>query len=154
MMTIKIIVISVCLGVLLFFGTCATTKTPLPTDNIEELLGTWINPDYEGAQKSGAMGKCIYKEDGTVEWYEYIKSGNPASVEYTDIIEKWIDQKGAVYFKLFMKSEDVRYESQVLLKVNSEISTLEWLSASRMEFLPSVMNPDAPYCVYYIWYRR
>ena len=43
-----VLVIALSVGVLLFLGTCATTKTPLPTDNIDELLGAWVNPDYDG----------------------------------------------------------------------------------------------------------
>ena len=142
------------LGVLLFLSSCATTKTPLPTDNIDELLGTWVNPDYEG-QMTPIAAKSVVKEDRSMGWYIFIKSGSPNSVSYiTDVKEKWMDRKGAVYFKIHIKSEGVRYESNVLIKVNSDRTTFEFLDASRMEFLPSEMDPDAPYCRYIILYRQ
>jgi hypothetical protein len=149
-----VLVVTLSAGVLLFLGTCATTKTLLPTDNIDELLGTWVNPDYEG-QIDPTAAKCIVKEDGSMAWYLFIKSGNPKGVSFiTDVQEKWMDRKGAVYFKIHTKSEGKRYESNVLMKISSDRTIFEFLDASRMELLPSEMDPDAPYCRYIILYRQ
>ncbi len=41
---------------------CATTKTPLPTDNIDELLGTWVNTEYDVAGLK--YSKTAWKADG------------------------------------------------------------------------------------------
>ena len=49
MKTRKIVLaIALSFGVLLYLGTCATTKTSMPTNNLDELVGPWVNPDYEG----------------------------------------------------------------------------------------------------------
>ncbi len=138
-------------GVLLFLTSCATTKTPLPTDNIDELLGTWVNPEYD---KSDALfGKLISREDRTIEWYYSTKSGNPENVQHIiDVKEKWMDRKGAVYFKVFVDGGG--FGANMLIRIDSDRKTLEMLSASRMELLPSEMNPDTPYCNYYIWHRQ
>ena len=139
------------LGVLFFLSSCETTKTPLPTDNIDELLGTWVNPAYEGSETHRAKG--VYKEDGTILWHHYeIKSGHN-HVYYMEVEEKWMDRSGNVYFKAFF----VRYEgstTNVLIKINVDRKTLEILEASRVELLPAEMDTDAPYCAYYILYRQ
>jgi len=154
MKTIKIVLaIATSLGVLLFLGTCATTRTPLPTDNIDELLGTWVNPDYDGLLSSNDAGKVIVKEDGTAAFYDFIKGGNPGWVEPLDVKEKWTDRKGAVYFKINAKVIG-RGEENYLIKIGSDRKTLEMLVASRMDLLPSDMDIDAPYCTYWVWYRQ
>ena len=141
------------LGVLLFLTNCASIKIPLPTDNIDELLGTWVNPDYDGLLSSNYAGKVIVKEDGTAAYYDFIKGGNPGTVELFDVKEKWTDRKGAVYFKInaiVIGRQDENY----LIKVESDRKTLEMLVASRMDLLPSGMDIDAPYCTYWVWYRQ
>ena len=149
-----VLVITLSMGVLLFLGTCATTKTPLPTDNIDELLGTWVNPDYEG-QRAPTAAKSVVKNDRSMAWYNFIKSGNPNDVSFiTDVKEKWMDREGAVYFKIHIKSEGVSYESNALIRVSSDRTTFEFLDASRMELLPAEMDPNAPYCRYIILYRQ
>ena len=60
--TILILVLSVLLA------SCATTKTPLPTDNIDELLGTWVNTEYD-KPSSSKFGKMVWKADGTAPVY-------------------------------------------------------------------------------------
>ena len=154
MKTLKIVLaITIGLGVLLFLGACATTKTSMPTDNIDELLGTWVNPEYEG-QRGPTAAKAVWKEDGSVGWYIFIESGNTLSVEHTDVKEKWMDRKGAVYFKAVLYRPTPDSFTNALIKIDSSRATLELLYTSRMEFLPSEMDPDAPYCVYLILYRQ
>jgi len=148
----KVLCVVLTLGVVLFLTSCATTKTPLPTDNIDELLGTWVNPDYDGiADPTRAKG--IFNEDGTIEWYIFLKGGNPYNVHYIDVKEKWMDRKGAVLFKAFVDKRMVS-NMNVLIKIDSDRKTLEILEASRMEILPSEMNPDTPFCNYFILYRQ
>ena len=141
------------LGILLFLGSCTSTKTPLPTDNIDELLGAWVNPDYEG-QIHPTAAKAVWKEDGSVGWYIFIESGNPSSVEHTDVKEKWMDRKGAVYFKAVLYEPTPDSFMNVLIKISSNRKTLEMLWVSRMDLLPSEMDPEAKYCNYLIQYRQ
>ena len=123
----------------------------MPTDNIDEQIGTWINPDYE--DRATELGKQVINEDGTVEWYHLIKSGSPSEVYYLDVKEKWMDRKDSVNFKIFV-DQGGWGSTNMFIKISSDMSTLEMLEASRMEFLPTQMDPDALYCNYYIWYRQ
>jgi len=140
------------LGVLLFLTSCATTKTPLPPDSIDELLGTWVNPEYDG-KIAATRAKGVFKEDGTIGWYMFIKSGNPRNVHYIDVKEKWTDRKGAVYFKAFVDKQ-TGDTMNVLIKIASDRKTLELLEASKIEFLPAEMDPEAKYCSYFVLYRQ
>ena len=155
MKNIKIVLaIALGLGVLLFLGTCVTTKTPLPTDNIDELLGAWINPEYEGPYEGFQLAKYIYKEDMTATMHEYLEGGSRAFVIYIDVKEKWVDHRGAVYFIDFIEHNGGAAKTHRLLKISSDRKTLEVLTQSDINLLPSKMNPDAPYCNYYIMYRQ
>lgn len=154
MKTIKIVLaIALSLGFLLFLGTCATTKTPLPTDNIDELLGTWVNPEYEGRHTGNRKAKYIYMEDGTATCYEYLEGGSVAFVIYLDVKEKWVDRKGAVYF-IYHYDVPLLTGSDWLTKISPDRKTMEGLVTTRIDLLPSEMDPDAPYCEYYIWHRQ
>ena len=63
---------------------CATTKTPLPADNIDELVGTWINPDYSArTQKIVVEPDGIYVSYYTIEGTAHYDSGT------LKLIEKW-----------------------------------------------------------------
>ncbi len=73
--TILIVVLSVLLA------SCATTKTSLPTDNIDELLGTWVNTEYD--RIGHKEGKRVWKADGTGS--EYRKS----TYDINHIYLKW-----------------------------------------------------------------
>lgn len=141
------------LGVLFLLSSCATTKTPLPTDNIDELLGAWGNPDYEGPHAAGRWAKYIYKEDGIATLHEYLEGGSLAMVVYLDAKEKWMDHKGAVYFIDFLEAPGMA-KTHRLLKISPDRKTLEALEQPDIALLPSEMDPGAPYCLYYIWYHQ
>ena len=62
--TILILVSSVLLA------SCATTKTSLLRDNIDELLGTWVNTEFDTRVGRGTRpGKCVWKAEGTASIY-------------------------------------------------------------------------------------
>ena len=80
---------------------CATTKTPLPTDNIDELLGTWVNTEYDKAGRK--YGKMVWKADGMASAYQ--KSTYDRSYHDTKWIikEKWKTANEAIYFVVLIE---------------------------------------------------
>ena len=139
------------IGVLLLLTYCATTKTVLPTDNIDELIGTWINLPYTVYGPHLKKWKCVYNADMTVELYTY-QTDNPALVCSIEVKEKWVDEKGAIYFKDTLITGWGNTDR--LLKISADRKLLEALFASNMKYLPTELNPEAPYCLYLFWYRQ
>jgi len=137
---ILILVLSVLLA------SCATTKTPLPTDNIDELLGTWVNTEYDGV---GRTGKWVWKADGIVSVYR--KSTYDRS--YTDpkweIKEKWKAANGAIYLVVFCESMGSHARSyHFSIRLSPDRSYYEMMV--HYGELPLEIDPNAPeYCIYY-----
>ena len=134
-------------GVLLVFADCASTRTLLPTEGIDEIRGTWVNPEYDGTYS----GKVVITPERSIVWYRFIKSETPLGSESLEVDEKWADSRGAVYFMLHAKSD--LHDMMLLVKVGPDMMSMEMLGATRRELLPAAMKPDAPYCTYHIWYR-
>ena len=86
MKTILCVVIT--LGVLLFLSSCAQTKTPLPIDNLEELVGIWINPGH-----STYPQKIVVQPDGIYLKYKKIEDTTYVYTDTLKVIEKWVDSK-------------------------------------------------------------
>ena len=125
---------------------CATTKTPLPTDNIDELLGTWVNTAYDSAARYEA-GKMVWKADGTAS--EYRKSTYDRSyVEPTwEIKEKWKTANGAIYLVIFVE----RYSGRTYhysIRLSPDGSYFEYMI--HIKEAPVEIDPNDPaYCIYY-----
>ena len=83
-------------------ASCATTKTPLPTGNIDKLLGTWVNTEYDVAGLK--YSKTVWKADGIASFYRkstYVRSFTDPNWQ---IKEKWRAANGAIYLVVFLKS--------------------------------------------------
>ncbi len=149
------------LGVLLFLSSCETTKTPLSTENIDELLGTWANPENNYDKTGYNFGKMVFKPDKTADFYTDADSKKPGYSASLDVKEKWMDRKGACYFKTFLVFVEVQpYEPYGLFKVNSDGNSLEMmfsLAVREEEGLTSEIDPTAGPIedpTYFIWYRQ
>lgn len=59
------------------------------------LAGTWINETYQG----GLFGKVVFRDDGTVEIYDFI-SGTTVVATGTYVIEDDWTEKGIHWFKV------------------------------------------------------
>jgi hypothetical protein len=70
-----------------------------------------------------------------------------------DVNEKWRDQKGAVIFIAIIDNR-IGSARSALIKIHTDGKTMEALWASRTDLLPSEMDPDAPYCTYFVWHRE
>ena len=94
----------------------------------------------------------MFKADGTIWMCDWIKSQSPVETLSYTASEKWMDSEGAVFYKGIYEVPGFAKENY-LIKISPDKSTLEWIWASRMELLPSDMEPDNRLCVYFIFNR-
>jgi hypothetical protein len=128
-------------GILLILSNCTTTTTPLPVDNLDELVGTWVNESYTvRAQKIVIEPDGVYVAYDKVEYLSYIGTG------ILELVEKWEDSKGNIYCKLRFDRNGVWvYE---LDKINKSGTVLEFVQS--YNDYPTEIDPnDLEYCVYY-----
>ena len=131
------------LGVLLLPGTCASTKIPLPTDNIDELVGTWVNTDY-----SFRAQKFVLDPDGVYVSYKKIEYTVHSGTGTLELIEKWTDSKGNIFCKIrFDRGGELVYELDRI----SNTGTV-WESVQSYKDYPAEINPDD--LEYRIYYRQ
>ena len=148
--TILILVLAVLLA------SCATTKTPLPTDNVDELLGTWVNTSY--AQGMGASywasywQKIVHNPDGTIEGYMYAVDIAHFTGAYA-IIAKGTDSHGNIFYKLMTRwvqktsGETTLYE---LHRVSNSGLTLEYITS--LDDYATEIDPN--HREYHIYHRQ
>ena len=133
--------IALCAGVLLLLGTCASTKLQLPTDNFDELVGTWVNTEYtHGGQR------IVVDPDGVYVSYRYIDDTTYSGTGRLELIEKWTDSKGNIFCKIrFDRAGYLVYE---LDKISNSGSVLEYVQS--YQDYPAEINPnELEYRVYY-----
>ena len=118
----------------LLLGSCATTKTQLPTDNIDELLGVaWINPEYDRY-----VGKVVWNVDGTCDVYskasdKYVKGQD----EYI-LKEKWMEPDGSIFIKLIWTfCNTTRY---ILLRLLLMMARIKFLKRPAGCLRPAVLK--------------
>ena len=122
---------------------CATTKTQLPTDNIDELLGVaWINPEYDRY-----VGKVVWNVDGTCDLYS--KASDKYVLKQAKYIlkEKWMEPDGSIFIKLIWT---FIVPTNELLRLSSDRSFYEYVDHQK-EFLSEI---DPKYPKYKIYYRQ
>ncbi|HDY89020.1 MAG TPA: hypothetical protein ENH82_13015 [bacterium] len=130
------------LGVLLFFTNCASTKTPLPTDNIDELVGTWINSDY-----SFRAQKVVVEPDGIYLMYKKIEDTTYTLGTGTlKLIEKWADSKGNIYCKI--RSDQPSHPVYELDKISNAGTVLEYIQDYK-EYPTEIDPNNLRYRIYY-----
>lgn len=142
--TILILVLSFLLA------SCATTKTPLPTDNVDELLGTWVNTEYDKPGLGTKKGKMVWEADIASI---YMKSTYDRA--YTDakwlVKEKWGAGDGAIYLMVFLElvgsvPGNIRYS----IRLSPDGSYYEMMIHDKE--LPVEIDPNDP--AYRIYYRQ
>ncbi|MEE9306706.1 MAG: hypothetical protein V3V57_04150 [Spirochaetia bacterium] len=136
-----VVTIALGVGVLFLLGSCVTTKTPLPTDNIDELVGTWVNTDYKIRPQ-----KIVIDPDGIYISYKKIEYTTYSGTGTLELIEKWIDSKGNIFCKIrFDRAGDLVYE---LDKISNSGTVLEFVQSYKD--YPTEINPnDLEYRIYY-----
>jgi hypothetical protein len=136
-----VLVIALSVGVLLFLGTCVTTETPLPTDNIDELVGTWVNTDYTVRPQ-----KIIIGSDGVYVTYKNIEYTVHSGTGTLRLIEKWKDSKGNIFCKI--RSDEGGYPVYELEKISNSGTVLEYV-VDYQDYPNEVNQNDLEYRIYY-----
>ena len=135
------------MAVLIIVGSCATGKKAVKAP-IELLYGTWVNPDYNTANK---QAKIIYKSDGYCSIYSHTDiTIDQGPYKYT-IPESWMDSDGKKYYKVdfFYATgrEGIEYR---LVRLNETDSVLEYVW-SNIDY-PTKIDPE--HMNYRIYYRQ
>ena len=146
--TILILVLSILLA------SCATTKTPLPTDNIDELLGTWVNTEYDGGVHGSRYGKYVWKADGTASVYHkstYDRAYMPDAK--WSVKEKWMGGDGAIYYRCTLEHSGTKgpHPHYHLIRLSPDRSYHEMMILGDEEH-PVEIDPNDP--IYRIYYRQ
>ena len=124
--------------------TPATTKIPLPTDNIDELVGTWVNTDYKSLWRSQ---KWVLKPDGVYFAYTKIEDTRFLVSGKIELIEKWTDSKGNIFCKI--RSDQFGTHLMYELKKISNSGTVCEHVESDKDY-PTEINPnDETYRIHY-----
>ena len=84
------------LSVMVIAGSCATEKKTVKRS--EELLGAWVNEDYESRAVPAAT--LVYQPDGTFEQYtDVLRTLIEVDGIFT-IEEKWTDSEKNIFYKV------------------------------------------------------
>ena len=138
------VIFTMLLAVLLV--SCATTKTQLPTDNVDELLGVaWINPEYDRY-----VGKVVWNVDGTCDVYSKASDKNAATQTKYMLKEKWMEPDGSIFINFIWSGHGGHNIKYVLLRISSDRSFYEYVDHQK-EFLSEI---DPKYPKYKIYYRQ
>ena len=121
----------------------------------EELYGTWVNYEYKG---STPFFMNIYNPDGTYQDYRLEASAWEVDVEKTDegwikagfgpyeIIEKWTDEDGSIWYKTESLFGNEKFFS--LMKLSDSGNTLEYM-LGRIGYPEEIEPNDVKYRIYY-----
>ena len=154
------------LSIVLLIGGCATVKTQLPTNNIDELVGTWANPENNVSKSGHDIGKLVFKTDKTADFYANADSEKSYILLAVEVEEKWTDRKGAYYFSVYTPGNVAgtfgNFRPYWLFRVSSDGDVLESMFAynptvTPEDKMPTQVSPEAAdpiFVSYYVWYRQ
>ena len=102
------------LSVMVIAGSCATEKKTVKRS--EELLGAWVNEDYESRAVPAAT--LVYQPDGTFEQYtDVLRTLIEVDGIFT-IEEKWTDSEKNIFYK-------VKWSYKIGTQENSEFHLIK-----------------------------
>jgi hypothetical protein len=146
-------IIFLVLVILIIVGSCATSKKALSTDNIDELVGNWANPEYEG--KGNVEPKFTIKSDRTVLWYVFINDKEASfKGKITEIGEKWMERDGSVYYKIKVYEENFVTTLYFFGRLSPDRNFIEEVSWANPPEYPQEIDPENSKLNYRIWYRQ
>jgi hypothetical protein len=145
-MRIKILILSTTLVLVFIFvlAGCVTGNKTYNRAYKEEMVGTWINTDYEN--RIGKWAKVVIKPDGMFEGYNNAQGTEFWKAKIT-ITDRWTDSEGNIFYKLIHDPvvDEKLYELWKLSN-SGTVCELVWDS---IEY-PTDINPDdSGYQIYY-----
>jgi hypothetical protein len=133
------------LAVLIIAGSCATGNKASNRDFKKDIVGTWVNSNYN--ENEWVTAKLIVKSEKTAEFYKRESDTWPSPATIT-IVDRWVDSKGNIYYKAEVTfSYRTKYH---LWKLNSSKTTWELMSRALDYF--TEIDPNNTY--YRIYYRQ
>jgi hypothetical protein len=141
------------LTVLIVVGSCATSKKALPTDNIDELVGTWVNTEYEN--KRNKYPKRVYKADGKILTYVRLNDEKASfKGKIIEIGEKWMEGDGSIYFKYISYDESFVATFYALVKLSPDRSFCEEAFQTNPQEYSTEFDLEDTSNYYRIYYRQ
>jgi hypothetical protein len=127
---------------------CAAKKIPLPTDNLDELSGHWINTDYDRAGMK--FGKIVWKADGAASFYQKSTHERSNIDSNWKIEEKWKDSKGTIFLVVLFEKFGSGTAYHYYIRLNPDGSYHEMMIFGGGT--PPDIDPNDP--AYRIYYRE
>jgi hypothetical protein len=158
-MKTRILITSVILifTVLVFIGNYAIGEDEYVLTENEEIYSTWVNTSYrpgtgEGSYWAWKPQKIIYKPDGTIESYSAARDIAHFTGKY-NIIAKWTDSEGNIFYKIITKWGDKTYGQTTLYEFQMiSNSGLTWEYITSLDDYATEIDPNHP--DYHIYYRQ
>jgi hypothetical protein len=133
------------LALLIIVGNCATGSKAYNRDFKKDIVGTWVNSNYN--ENKWVTAKVVVKSDKTAEFYKRESDTWPSPRTIT-IVDRWTDSDGNIYYKAEVASSiRTNYE---LWKLNNAKTTWE-LMYRAVEYFTEI-DPNNTY--YRIYYRQ
>lgn len=130
-----LIIMTICLS-MVFYAVVSFSES-------DEICCTWFNVSYvEGEFPQ----KIMFHYDGTFASYKELNSPNALSRGMFQIVEKWQDEAGYIWYKIIM--DDPKKEKKYqLARISQNGRQLEFICKN--ESYPAELNPnEAGYCSY------
>ena len=158
MKTKKVVLIPILLFVVVaifFFASCTTTgdeNGAVTPGGTPTLVGTWGNPDYDGAV-GGPLGKAVITDNGdgtfTFVAYDTVSDTEPLATMIKTVTDEGTDSEGNLFYKADGPQVEPAYVYS-LIKIHSDNQTME-VDSSEVDY-PTEIDLDNDY--YGIYYRQ
>jgi hypothetical protein len=134
------------LALLLIFGSCATGGRAYNRDFRQELVGTWINEEYNNPPH--AWAKIVITSNKREIFYPH--AGVEDFVEGPlDIEDRWTDSEKNVYYKTHWTHPSMSMYSLIKLSSGGNVLEVVW---NWIDEYPSEIDQNDP--GYFIYYRQ
>jgi beta-lactamase regulating signal transducer with metallopeptidase domain len=121
-------VLLVCLACLVPLLAVTGSTRPMVVKLEEPIVGTWINPEYEGPK--GLAAKSVVYPDGKQLDYQKISDAVPTWEYQLEVEEKWTDPQGNRWYK-------VRWEGWYFGSVKPSFTECAWKGCTVVRINPA-----------------
>ena len=107
--------------------------------------GTWINEEYDSHP---FMAKYIIYRDGTFDAYNKTSDTGKKYIGCYEIVEKWIDSEGNIWYKMHNITGESAFNSYLLCKISDSGRIYEVVS-SQDDYPTELGQNHIKYRIYY-----